>query len=169
MLKQKLRHGNLVHIKNGSCEFHFKQGCDAIILGSYNDFFGSGDIFQYAVMFEDGGKSSWYHDNQLTLLDEGGEHLIELAQERMIRKEARTILLNRNLDHMYESDIVTLLRFIGFDYSISNNYFGLWKQISPIFKEIKLSDSPNVLYEKYPEYDIKTVWDILHKKEDDHK
>jgi hypothetical protein len=165
MLKQKFRRGNLVYIKDGACQFNFKQGCHAIILGSYDDFYGGGDMFQYSVMFPDtGSPCSWYEDNQLELIEEGGEHFIEQAKEKRIKSEARNILKSMDLNHLDSGSIVTLLRFLGFDYSISNNYFRLWKEILPVFREIEESDSLDVLKEQYPCYDIDGVWDILHGK-----
>jgi hypothetical protein len=163
MLKQKFRRGNLVHIKKGTCPAYFEQGRDAIIIGSYDDLYGGGNIFEYTVMFEEGGESAWYHGNSLILIDEGGENLIEQAKEKAFIKNAKKVLLECNLNHMYDSDIVTLLRFIGFDYSVSNDYFGLWDEIKPLFKEIKRVSSPNSLKEKYPDYDIEGVWNIFHE------
>ena len=163
MLKQKFRRGNLVHIKKGACQFNFKQGCNAIILGSYDDFFGGGDIFQYSVMFEDGEPCSWYRDRQLILVENGGEQLIEQIKESRIRREAEHILVTEDINHLYEGGIVKLLRFIGFDYSRSNNYFELWKEVLPIFQKIKTSSSPEILKSEYPEYDIEGVWNAFHK------
>ncbi len=164
MLKQKFKRGNLVHIIEGSCPSYFEQGVDAIILGSYADFHGSDDIFQYVVMFPDsGGQCAWYDDNQLALVDVGGEHLIENAIENGIKIEACHILLKENIDHLGQNEIITLLRFIGFDYSISNNYFKLWEEMLPLFKEIRGAETPLLLKGKYPEYDIEEVWNIFHE------
>jgi hypothetical protein len=165
MLKQKFRRGNLVHIIKGACQPHFTQGCNAIILGSYDDFYGGGDIFQYSVIFPENGQCcSWYDADQLTLVEEGGEYLIEHVKENRIKTEAKYILLNEDIDHLAENEIVTLLRFIGFDYSIGNNYFAFWERVKTTFKEIKTSDSPNILRERYPDYDIDSVWNIFHSE-----
>jgi len=158
MLKQKFRRGNLVYIKDDLC--------NAIILGSYDNFFGTGDIFQYTVMIqESGNKCAWYDDSQLVLVDEGGEYLIEQAIENRIKTEAKNILLNEDLNQLSQEKIVTLLRFIGFDYSIGNNYFGIWEKILPLFDEIYKTKDPKLLKDVYPDYDIEGVWNIFHLME----
>jgi hypothetical protein len=156
MLKQKFRRGNLVYDKY--------RNRNVIILGSYDDFFDGGDIFQYSVMYpENGNRSAWYGDNVLTLVDEGGEHLIEQAKENKIKMEARKIIRCEHLNHLSEGSIVTLLRFIGIDYSKSNNYFGWWKETLPLFLEIKESKYPELLKDKCPDYDIEGCWKIFHE------
>ena len=81
---QKFKRGNLVHIaKNlGSMMDHFTNDVDAIIIGSYKDQYGGSNTESYTVMFaDDGSTCSWYEEDQLTLLDEGGEYLIEEAEK----------------------------------------------------------------------------------------
>ena len=77
---QKFRRGNLVLIADdlGPSMGHFRAGCKAIVMGSYNDQYGGGNTDSYTVMFMDtGGQCSWYYEHQLTLLDEGGPEAIK--------------------------------------------------------------------------------------------
>ncbi|MCK9576573.1 MAG: hypothetical protein M0R51_11675 [Clostridia bacterium] len=56
---------------------HFPSGIDAVVIGSYNDQFGSGDIENYTLYVNGHGEVSWYEEWQLTLIDNNGEKLIE--------------------------------------------------------------------------------------------
>ena len=162
MLNQKFRRGNLVHIRKGSCQPHFEQGCNAIILGSSDDLYRTGDLSQYVVMFEDGRRCAWYHDSQLELIDQGGEHLIEQARERLLIKEASEILKHEDLDDLGSNDIHLLLRILGYPHDPNGMHFDLWKKVRPIFEEIKKSESLEELKVKYSGYDIEDVWNIYH-------
>ncbi|KUJ56438.1 hypothetical protein [Chryseobacterium aquaticum] len=79
---QKFKRGNLVKIADdlGEGMSHFEKGKEAIILFSYKDLYGGNNDKSYEVVFPDTGTTSaWYKEHQLTLIEEGGEHLIYSA------------------------------------------------------------------------------------------
>lgn len=90
MRKQKFRRGNKVRIaddystgytfngKGGKC-VPWKSphaGKDAIVIGSYADEYGGKDTKSYTLLFDE-GEVSWFDERALTLIEQGGEHLIE--------------------------------------------------------------------------------------------
>lgn len=80
---QKFTRGNLVRIADdlGESMSHFEKGKNAVILYSYKDEYGGHNDKEYGVIFPDNGREvSWYHEHQLTLLEEGGEHLVKEAK-----------------------------------------------------------------------------------------
>jgi hypothetical protein len=82
--EQKFMRGNLVHIAKdlGPHMSHFTNDVDAIIIGSYRDLYGGSSVGGYSVIFPDDGSAvSWYEEDQLTFIDQGGEHLIIEAQK----------------------------------------------------------------------------------------
>lgn len=84
MKKQKFKRGNLVHVAKdlGQSMSHFRNDTDAIIIGSYADLFGGDGYDRYTIMFLDNGEQcAWYWEDQLTLIDEGGKHLFDIAAE----------------------------------------------------------------------------------------
>lgn len=74
-MSQKYNKGDLVRIADdlGGGMSHFESGCDAIVMGSYQDQYGGGPSkeghTQYTLLFRNGGKVSWYYELQLTLIE----------------------------------------------------------------------------------------------------
>jgi hypothetical protein len=86
--KQKFQRGDVVTIANEMPSFmsHFRCGCNAVVLGTYNDFYGKSKIDRYALHLEPdedghgGGHSSWYHECQLTLVIKNSLEYDELPE-----------------------------------------------------------------------------------------
>lgn len=168
MLKQKFKRGNLVRLAKdlGISKAHIESECLAIVLGSYGDIYNSHNIYEYKIMFPlTGSTSAWYDQEDLTLVEEGGEHLIIEAVENQIRREAKDTLKNKNLNSLSDYEIVPLLHLIEYDYGRGNNYFAFWKEVKPIFEEIMQPNSLEVLKAKYPKYDIEGVWNLYYDAE----
>jgi len=72
--QQRFNRGDLVRITDKMPEsmLHFEHGCDAIIVHSYEDAFGSPfartEKHQYRVLLENGNSSAWYPEELLTLV-----------------------------------------------------------------------------------------------------
>ena len=152
--EQKFKRGNLVHIaKNlGSMMSHFDNDKDAIVMGSYADQFGGTDTDSYTVMFvEDGNECSWYYESQLTLIDEGGEHLIEeanKAKERILKQDTDIKYIVSKLDdgNLSSESILLLFDMLGHDTSFHKNgeffiLFSEWRMLCPLFVHIKNANS----------------------------
>lgn len=92
-MSQKFKRGDKVHIAAslGSSMAHFQADKDAIIIGSYRDEYGGGPEKekQYTVlMCDNGGRCSWYYDEQLTFVEHVGEAGIQEIDERRKAKDA---------------------------------------------------------------------------------
>jgi len=148
--EQKFKRGNLVHIAKdlGSMMSHFESDKDAIIVGSYADQYGGSKTDSYTVMFPDtGGESSWYMEPQLTLIDEGGEHLFEEAKknrERISKQNTDINYIVSKLDEgsLSSESILFLFDMLGHDTSFNRNgefyvLFSDWQRLHPVFVHIK--------------------------------
>jgi len=183
MSKQKFKRGNLVRVaKNlGDMMSHFRNDADAIIFGSYADQFGGGaqQSKSYTLVFiEDGGQSSWYDENQLTLLDEGGEHLFDEANKKREEIEKRNITLeyiSENIEGEISSQsILFLFEMLGHDCAFNRNgefycIFSDWLQLQPVFLHIFKSESTNEAKTIFTEqglkmYDIEPVYKFFNPK-----
>ncbi|MBW1799590.1 MAG: hypothetical protein JRJ85_02565 [Deltaproteobacteria bacterium] len=71
MKKQKFIIGDHVMIAKdlGPHMGHFPGDCEAIVMYSYDDNFGGGDTDSYSLWLRDHGHISWYHEDQLTLIE----------------------------------------------------------------------------------------------------
>ena len=81
MNTQKFQAGDLVRVATskelGPTMIYFESDCDAVVLGSYNDQFGCGDVNNhvYTLLLLDSNKRvSWYHEKNLTLIKKGEHH-----------------------------------------------------------------------------------------------
>jgi len=76
---QKFHKGDLVHVaKNlGPCMSHFTLDVDAIVIGSYSDQFGGGGTSSYTLHLKGPGKSSWYEEHQLSLIEHNRIDILE--------------------------------------------------------------------------------------------
>jgi hypothetical protein len=177
--EQKFKRGNLVHIaKNlGSMMSHFENDKDAIIVGSYADRYGGSNTNSYTVMFTDtGGQSSWYEEHQLTLINEGGEHLFEEAnknKERISKQNTDITYIASKIDEgsLSSESILLLFEMLGHNTSFHSNgeffvLFSEWQQLHPIFVHIKnaetLEEAQSIFTEKgRSNYNIQKVYDAF--------
>lgn len=92
MRREKFRHGDLVRVSDdlGPAMAHFLgKGKRAIVLGSYRDQYGGREernAHQYTLFIEGEGQSSWYDEEQLTLLEANAVSLLDSWEEQ---REAR--------------------------------------------------------------------------------
>jgi len=154
MSGQKFKRGNLVRIADNldSSMSHFPCGREAIVEGSYADKYGGSNTGSYTLMFPDtGGQVSWYREDQLTLIDEGGEHLIEEAEkvsDRIYKEKTDIAFLAKGIDsgELSSDSILFLFDMLGFDSESNKNgeYFALfseWAELRFAFLHIKNSKS----------------------------
>lgn len=127
---------------------HFECDTEAVIIGSYADQFGGGDHDgDYTVMLPDGNESSWYEEDQLTLIDEGGEHLIKKGEEKQrLRSQKNTdmryIISCLDSGEMPTESILYLFDILGFNskFTRTGEYCHLyadWKVLKLVFMLIK--------------------------------
>ena len=89
--RQKFQRGDRVRIAKelGPMMSHFGgKGCQAIVLGSYNDQFGGGNIKSYSLLvYEDKEwySCSWYEEYQLTLISRARMKSYDIIQEHQER------------------------------------------------------------------------------------
>lgn len=97
--EQKFHYGDLVRVaKNlGSCMSHFTADVDAIVIGSYDDQYGGGDVKSYTLHIKDQGQVAWYYEGQLALIEAGRADLLNTWQQE--REEL--IELRSNLDWIF--------------------------------------------------------------------
>jgi len=172
MLKQKFRRGNLVRIADdlGESMSHFTNGCNAIIIGTYSQLHGGFDIDSYQIMFpETGDTCAWYNEWQLTLIDDGGEYLIERALENKLKHNAYIILTQTNFESLSDYEINTLFTLINhkIDFNNLGTIFKDWKIFYPKFMHIKKSKSINeaksmFTSEELTIFDIESVFEVYH-------
>lgn len=84
---QKFKYGDMVRVtdKLPSHMVHFgHSGEDAIVIHSYCDVYGvAGSGGGYRLQFRNGSSSSWWHDDQLTLVSSGNYELMhQWAQKK---------------------------------------------------------------------------------------
>lgn len=90
---QKFKRGSKVRIAKdlGGGMSHFPNDCDAIVKYTYKQKFGSGDHDNYSLILLKGGipinNVSWYHENQLTLLDDNLIAGLEIILEYELKGE----------------------------------------------------------------------------------
>jgi ribosomal protein S24E len=177
--EQKFKRGNLVHIAKdlGSMMSHFENDKDVIIVGSYAEQYGGNNTKSYTVMFPDTGEEcSWYEEHQLTLIDEGGEHLFEEAKKNRERISEQNTDINYIVSKLDEGSlssesILLLFDMLGHNTSFHRNgeFFVLfldWQQLHPIFVHIKnaetLEEAQSVFTEKgQSKYNIKKVYEAF--------
>jgi len=82
-MKQLYKKGDLVHINAdlGDTMSHFTKDVDAIVLYSYNEKYSGGvdtDVeHNYCLYIKGQGKSSWYYEHQLKLLESNRLDLLD--------------------------------------------------------------------------------------------
>lgn len=113
---QKFHKGDHVLIaKNlGSCMSHFTSGCEAIVMGSYEDKFG-GRCYRderpiaYALMIPNQGETAWYNENQLTLIKRNRQDLIKLWNDEIDANNAKKF----DLDWIFNNGDLVLRKGLG--------------------------------------------------------
>lgn len=88
-MKQKFHKGDLIRVAKdlGQSMSHFTNDCDAIVMGSYYDFYGGSPEsknHQYQLHIKNHGTCSWYNESQLTLIE---SNRLDLLQQWEIEKE----------------------------------------------------------------------------------
>jgi len=177
--EQKFKRGNLVHIAKdlGSMMSHFENDKDVIIVGSYAEQYGGNNTKSYTVMFPDTGEEcSWYEEHQLTLIDEGGEHLFEEAKKNRERISEQNTDINYIVSKLDEGSlssesILLLFDMLGHNTSFHRNgeFFALfldWQQLHPVFVHIKnaetLKEAKSIFTEEgQNKYNIEKVYDAF--------
>ena len=68
---QKFHKGDLVRIAKdlGPSMGHFESDCEAIVVGSYAEQYGGSNTNSYSVFLKGKGHSSWYYEDQLSLIE----------------------------------------------------------------------------------------------------
>lgn len=128
-------------------------------------------------MFPDtGGESSWYEEHQLTLVDEGGEHLFKEAKknrERIFKQNTDINYIVSKLDdgRLNSESILLLFDMLGHNTSFHRNgeYFLLfldWQQLHPVFVHIKnaetIEEAQSIFTEEgRSKYNVQKVYDAF--------
>jgi len=192
----KFKRGNLVHINKilGPGKSHFEKDRDVIIIKAVlthetiryegSDWFDN-YYYHYTVMFpEDGNTISWYREDELILIDEGGEHLIKETEAKLdclITQQSDIDYIISILDsgELSSTSIITLFNLIGYDcrgYTKHGEYYCLYSdanKLYPAFLHIKNSktfeEAANLeflpIYIKFNigPMDIKKCFEAFHK------
>lgn len=76
---QKFKYGDLVQVADdlGPSMSHFQSGVKAIVIGSYKDQYGGNNTSSYTVHIEGAGRTSWYEECQLELIEEGRADILQ--------------------------------------------------------------------------------------------
>lgn len=156
-----LKKGNIVKFKCGfwGDPVSYETGRLGVIEYSYGERYGNGEVYGgYCVLDkETGGGSSWWNEDYLEFVSEGGEDEIKKCKEiaQIIRER------NENLDYIKEemlngnlmlscSSILKLFHEIGFTSSFERNgeYFCLfndWEALYPIFVAVFNKDYDSMI------------------------
>lgn len=176
-MKQKFKRGNLVKVLVGHQVWTKEQGVidisqedigrTAIIEGSYADLFGGNNRGDYSIIWMDtGGSVAWKSNNELELINEGGEHLFAEAKanKEAISKantDIKQIVENWAAKEGKLSSETILFLFDRIDYNCSfllnGEYYALfdsWAKLYPLFDVIMTAkieqDVIGVLKEECP-------------------
>lgn len=145
MRKEKFRRGDLVRIAKdlGPSMEHFRgKGCRAIVIGSYRDKYGGDNTKSYTLFIEGSGKTSWYDEHQLTLIERGRHDLLEMWEDQIDAKIEHESSLPWIVEHwseirknMSSTSILTLFRAIGLQSSFESNgeYYCLFNEWFEMF------------------------------------
>lgn len=191
-MEQKFNRGNKVRIKFGWPAYSSTKGDhdsmpqlvnqEAIIYGSYKDLYGGDDVSNYQIILcETGGSLSWMDESQLALINKGGEHLFEEAEEiknRIVKlsTDLASILSTWNNKKEKQNTITMkfLLTKIGFEsaFDSTGEFFHLyneWITMVPLIDAI-MNHTPgekpsaelsNFLTKEYPAALL--LWDEIDK------
>lgn len=98
---QKFTKGDLVRVAEdlGEDMSHFENDCNAIVIGSYAEQYGGNDYTSYTIYIENHGKTSWYDENQLVLIEKNRLDLLQKWEQT--KKEEKE--LKSNLDWIFDN------------------------------------------------------------------
>lgn len=89
-MSQKFHKGDHVRVAKdlGPSMSHFESNCEAIVIGSYKDRYGGSgrNERQFTIHIKDRGQTSWYYEEQLTLIETGR---LDLLQQWETEAEAK--------------------------------------------------------------------------------
>jgi len=185
---QKFKRGNKVKVLFGHPIWGSKTGVtdispeevgqEALIVGSYADQFGGDDRENYTIMFcETGNEVSWKSEDQLELIDKGGEHLFKEAKKnrkRISRQNKDIKYINSKLDEgkLSSESILLLFDMLGHNTSFHKNgeffvLFSDWAILHPVFVHIKnaktLKESKSIFTkEGLHKYNVEKIYNAFH-------
>lgn len=100
-MKQKFKKGSLVRVVKdlGMSMSHFTSDCDAIVMYTYNQQYGGGNIDSYCLYIKGEGETSWYKESQLILKEENRFDLLDKWRDEESKKEE----LESDLDYIFKN------------------------------------------------------------------
>jgi hypothetical protein len=174
-MAQKFKKGDLVQVASdlGSWMEHFRSGCQAIILYSYAEKYGSGNVHDYCLLFESGGSSAWYCEHQLTYIDHKPELMEQWLkggeQKRAQRSDIKWIHANWSTvkEKAAPVSMLACMNLIGWDTSFNRNgeYFILyddWKLLLPMVDRLMTANVVEDL--KGPDGEVSALAENLFNK-----
>lgn len=177
-MEQKFKRGNKVKVLFGHPIWSNKEGTtdmcpeevgqEALIVGSYADQYGGSNHKDYTIMFcETGSETSWKSENQLELIDEGGEHLFAEAKANREKISKANTDLKQIKENWVEKQgklssetILFLFDKIGHKSAFLRNgelyaLFADWSELYPLFDVIMTAkneqDVTRILNDKCPD------------------
>lgn len=98
---QKFTKGDLVRIARGlgPSMSHFQSNSEAVVIGSYADQYGGGDVDNYTLHLKGGGRCSWYKGHQLTLIERGRLDILSQWEDEEKAEEE----VKGNLDWIFQN------------------------------------------------------------------
>jgi len=120
---QKYNKGDHVQVAKdlGPMMSHFESDCEAIVMYTYSEEYGGGDIDSYCIHIKGCGQVSWYHEPQLELIEANRLDLLE-QWEAEAKNEAD---MKSNLDWIFAHGEEVLKGAHGATIRALANCFGL--------------------------------------------
>jgi len=96
---QKFQRGDHVQVAKdlGPYMTHFTADCEAIVIGSYKDQYGGSQADTYTIHIKGQGRTSWYDEHQLTLMEAGRADLLDQWEHEQETEAAQ----KRDLDWIF--------------------------------------------------------------------
>jgi len=122
-MKQRYNTGDHIMIaKNlGEGMSHFTNDAEAIVKYTYSQKFGGDNIDSYCLFIKDHGETSWYHEHQLTLIEENRSDLLEIWE----KEKEDEIKLKSDIDWIFDNGPVVADSPHGASVSTLASCFGL--------------------------------------------
>ena len=120
---QKFQKGDWVRVAKdlGPHMRHFTGDCEAIVIGSYADQYGGNSRDIFTLHLKGRGKSAWYFDSQLTLIESGRLDKLQ-AWEEEVEAERKQ---KSDLDWIFANGNAVIKRPHGASIQALANCFGL--------------------------------------------
>ncbi|MCP5006873.1 MAG: hypothetical protein GY941_23445 [Planctomycetes bacterium] len=101
MKEQKYHKGDHVMVAkdSGPSMSHFENDCEAIILYSYNDEYGGGNVSIYGIYIKGRGQVAWYDESQLKLIELNRMDILKIWE----KENQDEIDLKSNIDWIFEN------------------------------------------------------------------